>query len=92
MLALICAGILNIFTSSLHASDYWQQYVHYNMDIKLDVNEKTVGGISIIEYVNNSPNILNNIYRWWVITPSCVLMDWRTLQIRLSFVMPNIDS
>ena len=32
------------------------------MDIKLDVNEKTVGGISIIEYVNNSPDILNNIY------------------------------
>ena len=32
------------------------------MDIKLDVNEKTVGGTSIIEYTNNSPDIINNIY------------------------------
>ena len=32
------------------------------MDIKLDVIEKTVGGTTIIEYTNNSPDILNNIY------------------------------
>lgn len=32
------------------------------MHIKLDVDAKTVGGTTIIEYTNNSPDILNNIY------------------------------
>ena len=32
------------------------------MDIELDVENKTVGGTSIIEYTNNSPDILNNVY------------------------------
>jgi len=32
------------------------------MDIKLDVDAKTVGGTTIIKYTNNSPDILNNIY------------------------------
>ena len=32
------------------------------MDIKLDVDAKTVGGTTIIEYTNNSPDILNDIY------------------------------
>ena len=32
------------------------------MDIKLDVDAKTVGGTTIIEYTNNSPDVLNDIY------------------------------
>ena len=32
------------------------------MDIELNVENKTVGGTSIIEYTNNSPDILNNVY------------------------------
>ncbi|MDG2266995.1 MAG: M1 family metallopeptidase, partial [Candidatus Marinimicrobia bacterium] len=32
------------------------------MDIKLDVDAKTVGGTTVIEYTNNSPDILNDIY------------------------------
>ncbi len=46
----------------MYAEEYWQQYVHYNMDVQLDVVEKTVGGTSIIEYTNNSPDVLNHIH------------------------------
>ena len=45
----------------MYAEDYWQQYVHYNMDVQLDVVEKTVGGTSKIEYTNNSPDPLDYI-------------------------------
>ena len=46
----------------MYAEDYWQQYVHYNMDVQLDVVEKTVGGTSKIEYTNNSPDPLDHIH------------------------------
>ena len=46
----------------MHAEEYWQQYVHYNMDVQLDVVEKTVGGTSRIEYTNNSPDALDRIH------------------------------
>ncbi len=46
----------------MHAEEYWQQYVHYNIDVQLDVVEKTVGGTSRIEYTNNSPDALDHIH------------------------------
>ena len=46
----------------MYAEEYWQQYVHYNMDVQLDVVEKTVGGTSKIEYTNNSPDALDHIH------------------------------
>ena len=64
MPANLIAGLLffNFLFSYLYAEDYWQQYVHYNMDVQLDVVEKTVGGTSKIEYTNNSPDPLDYIH------------------------------
>jgi hypothetical protein len=54
---------LLIFISTINAEeDYFQQYVHYTMDVKLDVKEHTVGGHSTIVYTNNSPDNLHNMY------------------------------
>ncbi len=54
---------LLIFISTINAEeDYFQQYVHYTMDVKLDVKEHTVGGHSTIVYTNNSPDDLHNMY------------------------------
>ena len=48
--------------SSLFSGEYWQQFVHYQMDVKLDTAAHTIGGHSTIKYVNNSPNELDHIY------------------------------
>ena len=46
------AIILNF--SLLNASEYWQQFVSYKMNVRLDTIEHTVGGHSTITYKNNS--------------------------------------
>ncbi len=57
------AVFLLIFTTvSFPEEDYFQQFVHYTMDVKLDVIKHTIGGQSTIEYTNNSPDELNNMY------------------------------
>ena len=48
--------------SSIFSAEYWQQFVHYQMDVKLDTAAHTIGGHSTIKYVNNSPNELDHIY------------------------------
>lgn len=54
--------LLIFATVSFAEEDYFQQFVHYTMDVKLDIKEHTVGGHSIIKYTNNSPHELNNMY------------------------------
>lgn len=55
-------SILTLYASFLNAGEYWQQFVHYTMDVKLDTAEHTIGGTSRIKYVNNSPQALNQIH------------------------------
>ena len=56
------AFILFIHFSLLHANDYWQQFVTYKMDVRLDTIKHTVGGHSTISYQNNSPDTLYHFY------------------------------
>ncbi|MDP7071711.1 MAG: hypothetical protein QF430_02385, partial [Candidatus Marinimicrobia bacterium] len=56
-------AILAALFQPLSADDnYWQQFVHYTMDVALDVDAHTVGGSSIITYTNNSPDVIENMY------------------------------
>lgn len=49
----------------LHAdADYWQQFVHYKMDVKLDTATHTLTGTSSILYRNNSPDTLDKLYMY----------------------------
>jgi Peptidase family M1 domain len=41
---------------------YWQQFVHYKMNVSLDPATKFLTGTSSILYRNNSPNTLDKIY------------------------------
>lgn len=49
-------------------NDYWQQYLHYNIDAELNVADKTISGKETIVYKNNSPDKLDFI--WFHIYPN----------------------
>ena len=50
-------------SSSLYAQDgYWQQWVHYKIDVTLDAENKMLTGRETIVYKNNSPDVLEEIY------------------------------
>lgn len=53
------AGMIAVLPAQ---DNYWQQFVHYKMDVALDIEEHTVGGKSVITYTNNSPDDLHNMY------------------------------
>ena len=60
MKSLIIVFLLNVTT--LFAGEYWQQFVQYKMNVRLDTAENTIGGHSTISYVNNSPDTLYHFY------------------------------
>ncbi|MCI0495579.1 hypothetical protein L0Z72_11305, partial [candidate division KSB1 bacterium] len=41
---------------------YWQQEVHYNFNVRLDIDKHALSGDAIISYKNNSPDTLDRIY------------------------------
>lgn len=43
-------------------SSYWQQKVDYQMEVKLDVEQNSIGGTQKLKYWNNSPNTLEKVY------------------------------
>jgi len=49
-------------SSPLAGEDYWQQYVHYDFKVKLDVEKHALSGDGIITYRNNSPDTLDRVY------------------------------
>jgi hypothetical protein len=46
------------------ADNYWQQFVHYKMEVSLDPATRILSGASSILYRNNSPDTLNPIYMY----------------------------
>ena len=48
--------------STLSANQYWQQFVSYKMNVKLDTSAHTLVGQSTITYKNNSPDTLYHFY------------------------------
>ena len=58
----IFALLLTLNLSFLNASEYWQQFVTYKMNVRLDTTEHTIGGHSTITYKNNSPDTLYHFY------------------------------
>ncbi|MFQ5604604.1 MAG: M1 family aminopeptidase [bacterium] len=52
-----------LFFADLHANEkYWQQLVHYTMDVTLLPAEHALSGRETIQYTNNSPDTLRKFY------------------------------
>ena len=47
---------------SYSGKEYWQQYVHYRFNVRLDVDNHSLSGEEIITYKNNSPDTLDRVY------------------------------
>ena len=58
--------ISSLFISQLSlfagVDNYWQQFVHYNFNVHLDVEKHVLTGDGTITYKNNSPDTLDRIY------------------------------
>ena len=54
-------------------AQYWQQTVHYNIDVALQAKEKSLTGFAEITYINNSPDTLN--YIWFHLWPNAYKND-----------------
>jgi hypothetical protein len=51
-----------LFFVQFSFSQYWQQQVNFNIDVKLDDAKHELSAFETIEYINNSPNELKFIY------------------------------
>jgi len=63
---LLILFILNVPSRSQDLSpgqeDYWQQFVHYKIDVTLDPEKHLLTGKETVLYRNNSPDTLHKIY------------------------------
>ena len=65
----------------IFAQDYWQQEVHYKIDVSLNDQQHTLRGNSLIEYINHSPDTLSFI--WFHIWPNAYRNDKTALAKQL---------
>jgi len=48
--------------STLFGENYFQQHVHYTIACTLNTNEHTIDGSETLEYTNNSPDTLKEVF------------------------------
>ncbi len=61
-LRLFLCGLIGIGGLLWASESYWQQDVHYNMQVSLDTEEHQLAGTSHIVYTNHSPDTLRQFY------------------------------
>lgn len=62
LLILVGSGLSVSETSYAQRAGYWQQEVHYEMDIDMDVETNRFDGKQILTYTNHSPDTLNRVF------------------------------
>ncbi|MDZ7319973.1 MAG: M1 family metallopeptidase, partial [candidate division KSB1 bacterium] len=62
LLLIIATSRFSSASASPAPDNYWQQFVHYKMNVSLDPATKFLTGTSSILYRNNSPDTLDKIY------------------------------
>ena len=62
MKKLLLAALFPLAALAQPAPYYWQQEVHYTMDIDFDVENHQFSGKQVLKYTNNSPDTLNTVF------------------------------
>jgi hypothetical protein len=62
-----------IHYSAIAQSKYWQQEVHYTIDVTLNDNDHTLDGFLKLQYINHSPDTLS--YIWFHLWPNAYKND-----------------
>lgn len=55
----ICTAITSL---AQNTTSYWQQHVDYKMEVDVNVKDYTYTGTQELEYTNNSPDTLNQVF------------------------------
>jgi hypothetical protein len=50
------------FINAQNNTNYWQQHVDYSMDVEMDVENYQYSGTQQLEYTNNSPDTLSEVF------------------------------
>ena len=75
---------------SVNAQDnYWQQEVHYKIDVRLNDKDHTLQGSETIEYINHSPDTLR--YIWFHIWPNAYKNNKTAFYAQLSKLKDRSD-
>ena len=64
LVLLVLCSTQNLWSQSTAPPNYWQQFVHYTMEVTLDPATHMLTGTSHILYRNNSPDKLDRIYMY----------------------------
>ncbi|RMD92330.1 MAG: M1 family peptidase, partial [Calditrichaeota bacterium] len=59
---ILLLGVVPNFYAQDNVVNYWQQYVHYTIDVTLDTTYHALQGYEKIIYKNQSPDTLHNFY------------------------------
>ncbi len=62
LLAVVLFTLFCFLYSNAQTSGYWQQEVDYTMIIDVDTEKHQLKGSQILEYTNNSPDVLDRVY------------------------------
>lgn len=57
---LFLLGVTSLIAQGNHS--YWQQHVDYTMSIDMDVTNYKYNGKQVLEYTNNSPDVLHKVF------------------------------
>lgn len=74
--------ILTLFHSAVFSQDYWQQEVHYTIDVALNEKQRTLKGNLSVQYINHSPDTLT--YIWFHLWPNAYKDDNTALARQLA--------
>ncbi|WP_315816474.1 hypothetical protein [Paraflavitalea speifideaquila] len=64
------------------SQDYWQQEVHYTIDVTLNEKQHSLNGNLSVQYTNHSPDTLT--YIWFHLWPNAYKNDQTALAKQLS--------
>lgn len=83
MRLLVILTVLACSSNVIAQPDRWQQRVKYKMDIKMDVATNRFTGVQQLEYTNNSPDTLHQLFYhlyWNAFQPNS-MMDTRSREL-----------